>query len=191
MGPHSEVLAAAAVISNGDSHVSMFGLLARLLISLFVVLMVLWVLAQVVRRKGLPGSRSGNARSRRPIDVLSRQSVGKGQTLMTVRLDDRVLLLGVTPQNITTLSELDPALFGIGEVLDVEALATGDEPVALNPAVDEEVMAVPNSAASFKAPSSSHSSTNSAGRLSSRLSSPASISWNERLDRLRARTVRR
>ena len=64
--------------------------------------------------------------------MLARQSLGKGQTLVTVRLDDRVVLLGVTAQSITTLSELDPTVYGIvpgsgrhrHEVLELEAVTS-------------------------------------------------------------------
>src|ERR1700722_17905344 len=127
MFPPSGMLAATAAVSNTDAHVSVFSLLGRLLISLFVVLMVL-----IVRKKGRPGSRGAGGRgSRRQVDVLARQSIGKGQTLVTVRLDDRIVLLGVTAQNITTLSELDPAAYGIlpgpgtqGQVLELEAVTT-------------------------------------------------------------------
>ena len=166
MHPDLGVLAVSAAVSNTDAHVSMFGLLARLLVSLFIVLMVLWVLAQIVRKRGMSGSRGGN-RARRPIDVLSRQSIGKGQTLVTVRLDDRVLVLGVTPQQISNLTELDPSIYGItpgsAEVLELEQVSSDDTMPAL-PEAD-----------------GSSSST----------SASAVFSWNERLDRLRERTVRR
>jgi flagellar biosynthetic protein FliO len=130
--PPTSVLIAAA--ANADAHVSMAGLLARLVISLLVVLMVIWGLAQIVHKRGLPGSRAkargGRARPR-PIDVISRQSLGKGQTLVTVRMDERVLLLGVTAQSITTLSELDPVDFGLApgpDVLELEALPSSSTP---------------------------------------------------------------
>src|SRR5580698_838367 len=201
MFPPTGILAATAAASNTDAHVSVFSLLARLLISLFIVLMVLWVLAQIVRRKGLPGSRGGAAgrAARRQVDVLNRQSLGKGQTLVTVRLDDRVVLLGVTAQNITTLSELDPAAYGIvpetSKVLELEAVATSAGPAG---AIDDD------SASNLwpSLPSDEHdldqvrplpSTTTSSTSASSTAASMTStmFSWNQRLDRLRDRTVRR
>jgi flagellar biosynthetic protein FliO len=167
MPPHADALMAA--VSNND-HVSMLSLLGRLVVSLLVVLLVLWVLAQVVRRRGLPGSRGpGGKRSRpRQVDVLSRQSLGKGQTLVTVRTEDRVLLLGVTPQSITTLSELDAEALGeLGALgpaddgaIEVKALRTGPLPAL------------------------------SAGSLRM-ATGAASQAWSDRLDRWRALTVRR
>ena len=203
MFPPSGLLAATAraAVSNTDAHVSVFSLLARLVISLFVVLMVLWVLAQIVRRKGLPGSGSrGHGRvARRQVDVLARQSLGKGQTLVTVRLDDRILLLGVTAQSITTLSELDPAAYGIapgsgqvlelepaasdGSVLDLDAHdadAAADAAAVADPDADQSPRPLPSTS------TSASSATSSAGSMSSTM-----FSWNQRLDRLRDRTVRR
>jgi flagellar biogenesis protein FliO len=204
MFPPSGMLAATATaaVSNTDAHVSVFSLLARLLISLFVVLMVLWVLAQIVRRKGLPGSRGGGRAVRRQVDVLARQSLGKGQTLVTVRLDDRVLLLGLTAQNITTLSELDPAAYGIapapgsgsGQLLELEAVVSdGSDPDSYADAdadADADAYAyayAEQSPTPLPSTSTSASSTSSsAGSMSSTM-----FSWNQRLDRLRDRTVRR
>ena len=84
---------------------------------------------------------------------------------MTVRLDDRVLVLGVTPQQISNLTELDPSIYGITpgspEVLELEQVS-GDDTLPALPEAD-----------------------------GSSSSASAVFSWNERLDRLRERTVRR
>jgi flagellar biogenesis protein FliO len=197
MFPPSGMLAATAAVSNTDAHVSVFSLLGRLLISLFIVLMVLWVLAQIVRRKGMPGSRGqGGRRARSQVDVLARQSLGKGQTLVTVRLDDRIVLLGVTAQNITTLSELDPAAYGIlsgpatgGQVLELEAV-TSD---VTDPQSDGDADANANANANAESITPLPSTTTSASSASSAAGSMTStmFSWSQRLDRLRDRTVRR
>jgi flagellar protein FliO/FliZ len=199
--PPSGILAATAraAVSNTDAHVSVFSLLARLVISLFVVLMVLWVLAQVVRRRGLPGSGSrGRGRvARRQVDVLARQSLGKGQTLVTVRLDDRILLLGVTAQNITTLSELDPAAYGIapgsGQVLELEAGVSDGSVLGLDLDLDADADTAAPRPGAEQSPTQLPSTTTSASSASSAAGSMSStmFSWNQRLDRLRDRTVRR
>jgi flagellar protein FliO/FliZ len=194
------MLAATAAVSNTDAHVSVFSLLGRLLISLFVVLMVLWVLAQIVRRKGMPGSRGqGGRAARRQVDVVARQSIGKGQTLVTVRLDDRIVLLGVTAQSITTLSELDPAAYGIlpgsgtgtgtGQVLELEAVTSDAADPRSVAGTDADGDPQSDSDAPRPLPStttSASSASSSAGSMSSTM-----FSWNQRLDRLRDRTVRR
>ena len=197
MMPPSGILAATAAVSNTDAHVSVFSLLARLLISLFIVLMVLWVLAQIVRRKGLPGSRGAGSRAaRRQVDVLNRQSLGKGQTLITVRLDDRVVLLGVTAQSITTLSELDPAAYGIvpgtTEVLELEAVTTeGSDGLDGSDGSDgsDQSGSSDDLGQVRRLPSTTTSSSSASSTTASMTSTM--FSWNQRLDRLRDRTVRR
>jgi flagellar biogenesis protein FliO len=204
MFPPSGMLAATAAVSNTNAHVSVFSLLGRLLISLFVVLMVLWVLAQIVRRKGMPGSRGhGGRAARRQVDVVARQSIGKGQTLVTVRLDDRIVLLGVTAQNITTLSELDPAAYGIlpgsgpgsgtSQVLELEAVTSdaADRPSGTDADADTDADRDPESDSDAPRPlpstsTSASSASSAAGSMTSTM-----FSWNQRLDRLRDRTVRR
>src|SRR5580704_2294983 len=174
MFPPSGMLAATAAASNTDAHVSVFSLLGRLLISLFVVLMVLWVLAQIVRRKGMPGSRGhGGRAARRQVDVVARQSIGKGQTLVTVRLDDRIVLLGVTAQSITTLSELDPTAYGIlpgsgtgtGQVLELEAVTS--DPADPQSIADTDADGDPGSCSGSEALMPVASTTTSASSASS------------------------
>jgi flagellar biogenesis protein FliO len=197
------MLAAAAVVSNTDAHVSVFSLLARLVISLFIVLMVLWVLAQIVRKRGLPGSRGQNGRrALRQVDVLARQSLGKGQTLMTVRVDDRVVLLGVTAQSITTLSELDPTAYGIapevgtgtgtGEILELEAVTTdaADAADAADASVTTDLSDASDDVGRARRLPSTTTSASSASSVAGSMTSTM-FSWNQRLDRLRDRTVRR
>jgi flagellar biogenesis protein FliO len=200
MFPTTGMLAATAAASNTDAHVSIFSLLGRLLISLFIVLMVLWVLAQILRKKGMPGSRGAGGRgARRQVDVLARQSLGKGQTLVTVRLDDRIVLLGVTAQSITTLSDLDPAAYGIepapgarGQVLELEAVTSdaidpqSDADADADADVDVNANADTESLPLLPSTTTSSSSATSAASMSSTM-----FSWNQRLDRLRDRTVRR
>jgi hypothetical protein len=131
--------------------------------------------------------------------VLARQSLGKGQTLVTVRLDDRILLLGVTPQNITTLSELDPAAYGIapgsGQVLELEAGVSDGSVLGLDLDADADADAADSDPrpGAEQSPTQLPSTTTSASSASSAAGSMSStmFSWNQRLDRLRDRTVRR
>jgi flagellar biogenesis protein FliO len=201
MFPPSGMLAATAAVSNSDAHVSVFSLLGRLLVSLFIVLMVLWVLAQIVRKKGMPGSRGAGGRgARRQVDVLARQSLGKGQTLVTVRLDDRIVLLGVTAQNITTLSELDPAPYGIlpgptaggqGQVLELEAVTSDPADLDGDPDADADLDLDLDAESLHPLPSTTTSTSTSSSSSTAGSMSSTMFSWNQKLDRLRDRTVRR
>jgi flagellar biogenesis protein FliO len=162
------------------------------------VLMVLWVLAQILRKKGMPGSRGAGGRgARRQVDVLARQSLGKGQTLVTVRLDDRIVLLGVTAQSITTLSDLDPAAYGIepapgarGQVLELEAVTSDATDPQSDADADADVNANTN-ADTESLPLLPSTTTSSSSATSAASMSSTMFSWNQRLDRLRDRTVRR
>jgi flagellar biogenesis protein FliO len=173
------LLASASATTDTGAHVSIASLLARLVVSLLIVLMILWVLAQIVRRKGLPGSRRRGQNGRpRQVDVLTRQSIGKNQTLMTVAAHDRVLLLGVTSQQIVTLAEMDPAAYGlhaaidVAEPLDVEVVDVDALPPSGPPSLSVVPAAGPGADEGHVRPS------------------PKAI-WNDKLDQLRALTVRK
>jgi flagellar protein FliO/FliZ len=157
-------------------HVSLVSLLGRLVISLLVVLGVLWGLAQIVRRRGMSsGARTAGRRAGsrpRPLDIVSRQSLGKGQALVTVRLEDRVLLLGVTPQNITTLSVLDHSDVGTDE------------------APPEVVQAERRSHLELQG-NKGRSLPGQPGRGAGRSGNPHPLSWAGRIEQWRAMTVRR
>lgn len=110
----------AAASTNGPStHVSLGSVFFRLLVSLVVVLGVIWILAQYVKRRGMPGARrtpGARVRGSGPsIEVLTRQPLGKGIALVMVRVGTTLLLLGVTAQQVTTLGELDPDTLELGE----------------------------------------------------------------------------
>jgi flagellar biosynthetic protein FliO len=85
---------------------SLSGILARLGLALGVVFglmgLVVWL-----ARKYLPqaaSSRRGGA-----IEILASRPIGARRSLMLVRTQGKTLLLGVTPQSIQALSELEDA----------------------------------------------------------------------------------
>ncbi|UMG92969.1 flagellar biosynthetic protein FliO [Nocardioides sp. TF02-7] len=57
-----------------------------------------------------------------PVRVLARQSISRGSGVVVVRVGERVLVLGATEQQVSLLTEIDPA------ELDVEEPA--EEPAA-------------------------------------------------------------
>jgi len=57
------------------------------------------------------GGRYGFQAAGRTIRVLERVMVGPDRCLLVVRAGEQVWLLGVTPQHIERLGELDPALY--------------------------------------------------------------------------------
>jgi flagellar protein FliO/FliZ len=91
----------------GDA--SLWGMLARLLISLAVVLGLMLGAAWVMRRKG--GSLMRRMGKGMPLEVLARQSLGRTASVQVVRLGDRALVLGVTDTQVTYLTEGEPGEF--------------------------------------------------------------------------------
>ncbi len=74
------------------------GVALRMVASLAAVLLLLFVVARFARR----GRPRGNGPE---ISVVSRCTVGSKASVAVVRLGDRALVVGVTDQNVTLLSE--------------------------------------------------------------------------------------
>jgi flagellar protein FliO/FliZ len=105
----------------------MIEIVVRIAFSLFVVLMLLWLLARVAR-KPLSG-RLGGA-----LSVLARQQLSRGASVAVVRVGERALVLGVTDQQVTLLMETEPGAVQAdpkpaGEVREALSLDELDGPV--------------------------------------------------------------
>ena len=88
------------------ADVSVFALLARLVISLGVVLALMWVAAKLLARSG--GGRRGPRVARPvPISVLARQSLGKNSSVAVVHAAGKALIVGITDSQVTLLAEGD------------------------------------------------------------------------------------
>ena len=97
--------------------VSIIALMGRLVLSMGVVILLMWVAARVMRQRGiggatpLPGDRSGGGRRRRGhairIEVLARQPLGRTASVAVVMAGGRALVLGVTETQVTLLAEAD------------------------------------------------------------------------------------
>jgi len=73
---------------------------------MLIVVGALIVLALMVKRWGLGKGGSGR---RGGLEILSRQYLSNKQSLCVVRFGKRVVCLGVTPERISTLAQLDDA----------------------------------------------------------------------------------
>lgn len=78
----------------------------ELLIALVVVVIFFFLAWFVTRLVATNGSMTGKGKH---IIVLEKLPLTRDSFLMIVRVFDRVLLVGVTPQGMTTLKELDSA----------------------------------------------------------------------------------
>jgi flagellar protein FliO/FliZ len=91
---------------------SLAALLARVVVSLGVVLVVMWGAATVLRRSGVAGTaatgRRGGKRTA-PLEVIARRGLSRGASVIVLRLGGRALVLGVTEQQVSVLAEIDPA----------------------------------------------------------------------------------
>jgi len=110
---------------------SVVALLARLAVSMAVVLTLLGVAAKVLRKRGL-GSTGGSPATR--IEVLARQGLGRTSSVQLVRVAGRTLVLGVTDTSVQLLGE--------GEALGLEvAEAAADPAVARREREDRRLAA--------------------------------------------------
>ncbi|MDO9379144.1 MAG: flagellar biosynthetic protein FliO [Nocardioidaceae bacterium] len=96
----------------------MIDLVVRLVVSLAVVLGLLLVLYRVSQRRLGGGTTL--------LSVVGRQAVGRNSSVTVVTVGGRVLVLGVSEQQVSLLTELDP------ETLDTTA---GDLVVDVDPVV--------------------------------------------------------
>lgn len=90
---------------------SLFELVARMIVSLGVVLALMAGAAVVIRRRGMGGlAAAGGARRRRAasLEVLARSTLGRSTSLALVRAGGRALVLGVTDSSVTLLLDSTP-----------------------------------------------------------------------------------
>lgn len=82
-------------------------LFGRMLLALAVVLFVVWCCARLARRgQSSPlGRRAGLAGGPR-LEVLGRRSLSRTSSVAVVRVGDRHLVVGVTPQSVSLISEV-------------------------------------------------------------------------------------
>ena len=88
------------------ADVSVFALLARLVVSLGVVLGLMWVAAKLLQRQS-GGGRALRAARPLPIQVLARHSLGKNSSVAVVHAAGKALIVGVTDTQVTLLGEGD------------------------------------------------------------------------------------
>ena len=112
----------------------MFALMARLAVSLAIVIGLMVLIAGFMRKRGLVVGAGGSAgrRSSTPvaIDLVNRRHLGRQAQVAVVRTAGRLLVLGVTDHQVTLLAEraadeIDATPTSDIEVLDVGADGSG------------------------------------------------------------------
>jgi flagellar protein FliO/FliZ len=98
-------------------------LVIRVVLSLAVVLGLLWLVARTSsRRFGGPG--------RSMVRVVARQPLARAASLAVVEVGDRVLVVGVSENGVSLLTELDPSELPVAQIeldpLETDALEAGE-----------------------------------------------------------------
>lgn len=88
------------------ADVSVFALLARLVVSLGVVLGLMWLAAKLLARQS-GGGRSLRGSRPVPIQVLARSSLSKNTSVAVVQAAGKALIVGITDSQVTLLGEGD------------------------------------------------------------------------------------
>jgi flagellar protein FliO/FliZ len=86
-----------------------WAMLARLVLSLGVVLALMLGAAFVLRKRGGGMFRRGS--SGLPLEILARQTLARTASVQVVRVGDRAVVLGVTEQSVSYITEGDPSEF--------------------------------------------------------------------------------
>ena len=159
---------------------SLFSALVRVAIVMALLFGTLRVIGRITGRRAPGGGRGvvrrnlgGGAGTRRLVEVLDRQNLGKTTSIALVRIGDRRIALGVTEQRIDVLLQLDP---------EPEALEAPDDDH------DEVIDVIDLTTSSLGELSSlGDLSTPAAARM--RAVTPARP-WKDQIEDLRERTIR-
>ena len=82
-------------------------LFARLILSLAVVIGLMWVAANVLRKRGFSGV-AGRRGPRGPqVELLARRPLGRNASIAVVRVGERSLVVGVTDHQVTKLGDVE------------------------------------------------------------------------------------
>jgi flagellar biogenesis protein FliO len=86
-------------------------LVIRLVVSLGIVVALMLLATKVVRKRGYGGSVAAPARGApsTSVEVLARRGLSRNSSVVVVRAGGRNLVLGVSDNNVTLLSEADEA----------------------------------------------------------------------------------
>jgi flagellar biogenesis protein FliO len=86
-----------------------FELFARLVVALAIVIGLMVLSARVLKKRGIDLSGGGrrNGGTRPAVEVIARRGLAKNASVAVVRAGGKTLVLGVTDQRVTMLTEAD------------------------------------------------------------------------------------
>ena len=81
----------------------------RLIMSLGVVIGLMWVAANVLRKRGIAGTGGGSRKTAAGLEVelVTRKPLGRNASIAVVRVGERSMLVGVTEQQVTNLGDVE------------------------------------------------------------------------------------
>jgi len=82
-------------------------LFARLILSLAVVIGLMWVAANVLRKRGFTGVASRRVTRGPDVELIARRPLGRNASIAVVRVGDRSLVVGVTDHQVTKLGDYE------------------------------------------------------------------------------------
>ncbi|MGE0879203.1 MAG: flagellar biosynthetic protein FliO [Acidimicrobiia bacterium] len=88
-------------------NVSTGALVVRLVVSLGLVLGLMAVAAWAIRKRGTLSRITGQSN----LEVLARQPLGRSSSMVVVRVGEKAIVLGVTEQHVSVLTEAEASAF--------------------------------------------------------------------------------
>jgi flagellar biosynthetic protein FliO len=82
-------------------------LFARLIFSLAVVIGLMWVAANVLRKRGFSGAAPRRGPRGPQVDLVARRALGRNAAIAVVRVGERSLVIGITDHQVTNLGEVE------------------------------------------------------------------------------------
>jgi flagellar biogenesis protein FliO len=172
----------------------------RMILALSLVLGLLWLFARFARgRHGVKVSRSlvpggGANRTAGRIEMLGRKSLGRHTSIAVVQVSDRTLVVGLTPQHITVLTELgapdtgntgNTELAGIAGIAGIDGI---DGITGLSPLTEQDVALLGSAGPALGAAPEHAAAT---PWPASEPGVPTPKAWDAFVDGLREMTIRR
>ena len=82
-------------------------LFGRLILSLAVVIGLMWIAANVLRKRGFTGVAGRRATRGPQIELVARRPLGRNSSIAVVRVGGHALVVGVTEHQVTNLGEIE------------------------------------------------------------------------------------
>jgi len=82
-------------------------LFARLIFSLAVVIGLMWVAANVLRKRGFSGANTRRGPRGPQVDLVARRALGRNAAIAVVRVGERSMVVGITDHQVTNLGDVE------------------------------------------------------------------------------------